>query len=42
MAVRHAIKSTALNQATQLHLSVAMFKMLGPVILPAVDQKATL
>jgi hypothetical protein len=31
VAVRRALKSTALDQATQLHLSVAMFERLKPV-----------
>jgi hypothetical protein len=42
VAVRHALKPTALNQATQLHLSVAVFKRLNSVTLPAVDQLATI
>lgn len=42
MAAGRALKLTALDQATQLHLFVAMFGRLSPVIIPAVDQKATL
>ena len=42
VAVGCALKSTGLSQATQMHLSTAMVGSLNPVILPAVDQLATI